>query len=84
MLVKIYWSQSESTTYLEIENFVYHFIDSHYDDICSVSSKLTNLTDFEFIAHFYIANQLVSANKRIVVMSWITLLCLYSLYLIKY
>lgn len=34
------------------------------------------MTDFEFIAHFYMAKQIVPTNKRIVVMSWITLLCM--------
>lgn len=34
------------------------------------------MTQYEFIAHFYMAKQIVPTNKRIVVMSWITLLCM--------
>ncbi|XP_055594577.1 sodium channel protein Nach-like [Uranotaenia lowii] len=34
----------------------------------------TNLTNFEFIFHVYLSNQVVEANRRIVVMSWISLL----------
>ncbi|XP_039438732.1 sodium channel protein Nach-like [Culex pipiens pallens] len=36
--------------------------------------KETNLTNFEFIFHVYLANQVVAANRRIVVVSWINLL----------
>ncbi|XP_041786050.1 sodium channel protein Nach-like, partial [Anopheles merus] len=36
--------------------------------------KETNLTDFEFIFHIFMSNQVVAANRRIVVVSWISLL----------
>lgn len=41
-----------------------------------IGSRSTNMTQYEFIAHFYMAKQIVPTNKRIVVMSWITLLCM--------
>ncbi|XP_058827422.1 sodium channel protein Nach-like [Topomyia yanbarensis] len=34
----------------------------------------TNLTDFEFIFHIYLNNQAVAGNRRVVVVSWISLL----------
>ncbi|XP_065085740.1 sodium channel protein Nach [Ochlerotatus camptorhynchus] len=34
----------------------------------------TNLSSSEFIVHIYLSNQVVSANRRIVVVSWISLL----------
>ncbi|XP_052873492.1 sodium channel protein Nach-like [Anopheles cruzii] len=34
----------------------------------------TNLTKFEFIFHIFLSNQVVEANRRIVVVSWISLL----------
>uniref|UniRef100_A0A182K6C4 Uncharacterized protein n=1 Tax=Anopheles christyi TaxID=43041 RepID=A0A182K6C4_9DIPT len=36
--------------------------------------KGTNLTKFEFIFHIFMSNQVVAANRRIVVVSWISLL----------
>ncbi|XP_049294922.1 sodium channel protein Nach-like [Anopheles funestus] len=36
--------------------------------------KETNLSDFEFIFHIFMSNQVVAANRRIVVVSWISLL----------
>ncbi|XP_035787391.1 sodium channel protein Nach-like [Anopheles albimanus] len=36
--------------------------------------KETNLTNFEFIFHIFMSNQVVAANRRIVVVSWISLL----------
>ena len=38
-------------------------------------STYTNITDTEFIVRIFYGGQRVSANKKIVVMSWISLLC---------
>jgi hypothetical protein len=38
-------------------------------------SKQTNLTELEFIVRIYYGGQRVQVNKKIIVMSWISLLC---------
>lgn len=42
------------------------------------ASSQMNLTDMEFIVRVYFGGMRVPANKKIVVMSWIGLLCMYA------